>query len=107
MKLRIRQISVGPLQMNATLVMDKKTKDTIFFDPGDETERILEVAKNEGMNITRLIATHPACSLSGLCFWMSKCIIFGSLLRNLNFWTTRSDPSRRDSMKVLCAALSI
>ena len=58
MKLRIVQIPVGPLQMNATLVMDKKTKETIFFDPGDETERILEVAENEGMNITRLIATH-------------------------------------------------
>ncbi|MED6306195.1 MAG: MBL fold metallo-hydrolase [Candidatus Thermoplasmatota archaeon] len=58
MNLRIVQIPVGPLQMNATLVMDKKTKDTIFFDPGDETERILEIAENEGMNITRLIATH-------------------------------------------------
>ena len=58
MKLRIIQIAVGPLQMNATLVMDKETKDTIFFDPGDETERVLEVAKNEGMKITRLIATH-------------------------------------------------
>ena len=58
MKLRIVQIPVGPLQMNATLVMDEKTKDTIFFDPGDETERILKVAENEGMNISRLIATH-------------------------------------------------
>ena len=58
MNLRIVQIPVGPLQMNATLVMDKKTKETIFFDPGDETERIIEVAENEGMNITRLIATH-------------------------------------------------
>ena len=58
MKLRIVQIPVGPLQMNATLVMDENTKDTIFFDPGDETERILKVAKNEGMNISRLIATH-------------------------------------------------
>ena len=37
MKLRIVQIPVRPLQMNATLVMDKKTKETIFFDPGDET----------------------------------------------------------------------
>ena len=58
MKLRIVQIPVGPLQMNVTLVMDKKTKDTIYFDPGDETERVLKVAKDEGMNITRLIATH-------------------------------------------------
>ena len=58
MKLRIIQIPVGPLQMNVTLVMDKKTKDTIYFDPGDETEKVLEVAKDEGMNIIRLIATH-------------------------------------------------
>ena len=58
MKLKIVQIPVGPLQMNVTLVMDRKTKDTIFFDPGDETERILKTAKSEGMKITRLIATH-------------------------------------------------
>ena len=58
MELKIIQIPVGPLQMNATLVMDEETKNTIFFDPGDETEKILKLAKNEGMKITRLIATH-------------------------------------------------
>jgi len=44
--------------MNATLVMDEESKETIFFDPGDEIEKILEIAKNENMNIVRLIATH-------------------------------------------------
>lgn len=58
MSVKIIQIPVGPLVMNATLVMDKKSKETIFFDPGDEIERILEIAESENMNITRLIATH-------------------------------------------------
>jgi len=58
MSLKIIQIPVGPLVMNATLVMDVESKETIFFDPGDEIERILEIAKSENMNITRLIATH-------------------------------------------------
>ena len=58
MNLRIVQIPVGPLQMNATLVMDVESKETIFFDPGDEIEKILEIANHENMNITRLIATH-------------------------------------------------
>ena len=40
MSLKIIQIPVGPLVMNATLVMDKESKETIFFDPGDEIERI-------------------------------------------------------------------
>jgi glyoxylase-like metal-dependent hydrolase (beta-lactamase superfamily II) len=44
--------------MNATLVMDIESKETIFFDPGDEIERILEIANSENMNISRLIATH-------------------------------------------------
>ena len=58
MTLKIIQIPVGPLAMNATLVMDKESKETIFFDPGDEIERILEISKAESMNIIRLIATH-------------------------------------------------
>ena len=58
MPLKIIQIPVGPLVMNATLVMDIESKETIFFDPGDEIENILKVAKSENMNIVRLIATH-------------------------------------------------
>jgi glyoxylase-like metal-dependent hydrolase (beta-lactamase superfamily II) len=58
MTLKIIQIPVGPLAMNATLAMDKESKETIFFDPGDEIERILEISKAENMNIIRLIATH-------------------------------------------------
>ena len=58
MSLKIVQIPVGALAMNATLVMDEESRETIFFDPGDEIERILEIANHEDMNITRLIATH-------------------------------------------------
>ena len=58
MAVKILQFPVGPLEMNATLVMDIESKETIFFDPGDEIESILNVAKKEGMKITRLIATH-------------------------------------------------
>ena len=58
MALKIIQIPVGALVMNATLVMDEESKETIFFDPGDEIEKILEIAKKENMNIIRLIATH-------------------------------------------------
>ena len=58
MPLKILQIPVGPLDMNATLVMDEESKETIFFDPGDEIEKIINLADLEGMNVTRLIATH-------------------------------------------------
>jgi len=58
MTLKIVQIPVGALAMNATLVMDEESRETIFFDPGDEIERILEIANHENMIITRLIATH-------------------------------------------------
>ena len=36
MGLKIFQKSVGPLAMNATLAMDEESKESIFFDPGDE-----------------------------------------------------------------------
>jgi len=58
MTLKIVQIPVGALAMNATLVMDEESRETIFFDPGDEIEKILEIANHENMDITRLIATH-------------------------------------------------
>ena len=65
MSLKIVQIPVGALAMNATLVMDKESRETIFFDPGDEIEKILEVANSENMNIVRLIATHCHFDHSG------------------------------------------
>ena len=58
MTLKIIQLPVGPLVMNATLVMDIESRETIFFDPGDEIEMILDIASKEKMNIVRLIATH-------------------------------------------------
>ena len=58
MTLKIVQLPVGPLVMNATLVMDIESRETIFFDPGDEIEMILGVSNKEKMNIVRLIATH-------------------------------------------------
>ena len=58
MALKIVQLPVGPLVMNATLVMDIESRETIFFDPGDEIEMILDIANKEKMNIVRLIATH-------------------------------------------------
>ena len=58
MTLKIIQIPVGALAMNATLVMDEESRESIFFDPGDEIDRILEIADKEEMNIIRLIATH-------------------------------------------------
>ena len=58
MVLKVFQKAVGPLQMNATLVMDEKSIDAIFFDPGDQTDDIVKIANDEGMNIVRLIATH-------------------------------------------------
>ena len=51
MALKILQFPVGPLQMNATLVMDVKSKETIFFDPGDEIEDIINVANNEKITV--------------------------------------------------------
>ena len=38
MTLKIVQIPVGALAMNATLVMEESSRKAIFFDPGDEID---------------------------------------------------------------------
>lgn len=54
----IKKIVVGPLQENCYIVADEKTKQAIVIDPGDEGDRINDVIKGEGLEITAIICTH-------------------------------------------------
>ncbi len=44
MALKILQFPVGPLEMNAKFVMVVYSKETIFFDQGDEIDKIINAA---------------------------------------------------------------
>lgn len=54
----IKKLVVGPLQENCYIVADEMTKQAIVIDPGDEGDRINDVIKDEGLNITAIICTH-------------------------------------------------
>jgi len=54
----IRTCPVGAFQMNCYLVADEETRDGVLIDPGDETERLLELVQREGVTIRALLLTH-------------------------------------------------
>jgi len=57
-RLVVHQMSVGPLQVNCFVVSCIKTKEAVVIDPGEEGERILQVAEKAGLNIRKVVNTH-------------------------------------------------
>ena len=56
--IEIHQLSVGPLQVNCFLVACRKTRDAMVVDPGDDGNRILQLADKEGLKISKVVNTH-------------------------------------------------
>lgn len=54
----IKNIVVGPLQANCFIIADEKTKKAMVIDPGDEPERIMEIIKENNLNVQHIICTH-------------------------------------------------
>ena len=54
----IRTVVVGPLQVNCFLIGDEISKRAMVVDPGDEPDRILEIAGREGLTIEYVVCTH-------------------------------------------------
>jgi len=51
-------IPVGQLQANAYIVADEETRQAVVIDPGDEGDRILEVANANNLKVNEIICTH-------------------------------------------------
>jgi glyoxylase-like metal-dependent hydrolase (beta-lactamase superfamily II) len=51
-------LTVGPLQMNAWLVLDRAAGEAALVDPGDEAPRLLERVDTAGCRLRWLLATH-------------------------------------------------
>ncbi len=54
----IKRLVVGPLEENCYIIGDETTKQAIVIDPGDEPDRIIELIKNNGFQVTAIICTH-------------------------------------------------
>ena len=57
-KLDLRLIPVTPFQQNCSLLWDTDTMDGILVDPGGESEKIMEAAKELGVKIKEIWLTH-------------------------------------------------
>ncbi len=49
---------VGPLEENAYVIGDEKTKEAMVVDPGDEPDRIVDVIKEKGLQVIKIVCTH-------------------------------------------------
>ena len=57
-RLVVHQMSVGPLQVNCFIVACKQTSEAAVIDPGEDGEKILHLADQEGLDIRMVVNTH-------------------------------------------------
>ncbi|MCB9799172.1 MAG: MBL fold metallo-hydrolase [Candidatus Omnitrophica bacterium] len=56
--LYLRQIEVGPMENFVYLIGDKQKKECVIVDPAWEVDRVLRLAKEDGMTVTGGLVTH-------------------------------------------------
>jgi glyoxylase-like metal-dependent hydrolase (beta-lactamase superfamily II) len=57
-ELEVRGVVVGLFQENCWIVGSRKRGEACVIDPGDEPEQILALARDMGVRITRVVASH-------------------------------------------------
>lgn len=54
----IKTVVIGPLQVNCYVIADEISKKAVVIDPGDEPERIMDVIKENRLEVEYIICTH-------------------------------------------------
>ena len=67
--LYLKQISVGPMQNFAYLIGSRAARRCFAVDPAWETQKIIDTAKDDGMQIEGLIVTHYHPDHCGGHYW--------------------------------------
>ncbi|MSQ41036.1 MAG: MBL fold metallo-hydrolase [Dehalococcoidia bacterium] len=57
-EMEVRGIVVGVFMENCYIVASPKTKEAIVIDPGDEPERVLQLAKDMGVHVKLIANSH-------------------------------------------------
>jgi glyoxylase-like metal-dependent hydrolase (beta-lactamase superfamily II) len=57
-ELEVRGVVVGLFQENCWIVGSRRRGEAVVIDPGDEPEEILAIARDMGVKITRVLASH-------------------------------------------------
>ncbi len=58
MRMRIKTLVVGPIEVNCHILWDEGTKEAIVVDPGGNPERIMAEVKKEGLIVKAVVNTH-------------------------------------------------
>jgi hydroxyacylglutathione hydrolase len=58
MSIQIKTFTLGPLQNNTYLVIDKQSGDSVIIDPAIGSQLILEDLKNKQLNLKQIWITH-------------------------------------------------
>lgn len=54
----IKNIVVGPLQVNCFIIGDEASKKAMVVDPGDEPDMIMDIVKNNNLDVQYIVCTH-------------------------------------------------
>src|ERR687883_2092582 len=57
-ELEVRGVVVGLFQENCWIIGSRRRGEGCVIDPGDEPEEILALARDMGVRITRIVASH-------------------------------------------------
>lgn len=56
--MQVKVLQVGPIGTNCYLLEDEKARVAAVIDPGDEAGRILQVIKDDGVDVKYILLTH-------------------------------------------------
>ena len=56
--MQVKVLQVGPIGTNCYLLEDEKAHVAAVIDPGDEAGRILQVIKDDGVDVKHILLTH-------------------------------------------------
>ena len=56
--MQVKVLQVGPIGTNCYLLEDEKAQVAAVIDPGDEAGRILQVIKDDGVDVKYILLTH-------------------------------------------------
>ena len=86
LSLILKRIPVGPFLMNSYVVGCEETKEGAYVDPGAEVERVIAVARDRGLTLTKIIGTHAhldhaegvaeAKERLGIPYWLHEAELF-------------------------------
>lgn len=57
-RLRVQQLTVGPLEENCWLLADPESGEAVLVDPGDEADRLLQAVDASGCTLSAIWLTH-------------------------------------------------